>query len=58
MMDEIEEWNLLAAHYCVLWVCRDGNNASTWAGWEQLETQLRSKLFGDFVDGVGTYSSV
>lgn len=25
MVDELEEWELLAAHYCVVWAWRDGN---------------------------------
>jgi len=29
MLDEIEEWTLLARHYCVAWGCRDGDDAET-----------------------------
>ena len=39
MVDEIEEWKLLAAHYCVVWAWRDGENSNVWDGWKQLETQ-------------------
>lgn len=27
MVDELEEWELLAAHYCVVWAWRDGEQA-------------------------------
>lgn len=28
MVDEVEEWELLAAHYCVVWAWRDGEAAA------------------------------
>lgn len=28
MVDELEEWELLAAHYCVVWAWRDGEAAA------------------------------
>ena len=37
MVDEVEEWELLAAHYCVVWGWRDGNAEeakTTWKGWK------------------------
>ncbi|KAL2823353.1 S-adenosyl-L-methionine-dependent methyltransferase [Aspergillus cavernicola] len=37
MLDEMEEWKLLAQHYCVAWGWREG---STWFdGWRELEEQ-------------------
>ena len=42
MVDEVEEWELLAKHYCVCWGWRDGDFAGTGLGvfsraWAQLE---------------------
>ena len=42
MVDEVEEWDLLASHYCVLWARRDSDDRGNWAGWEQLETLIFS----------------
>ncbi|KAL9599406.1 MAG: hypothetical protein Q9219_003843 [cf. Caloplaca sp. 3 TL-2023] len=37
MVDEVEEWRLLAGHYCVAWGWRDGqregNEGGVWRGW-------------------------
>lgn len=35
MLDEVEEWVLLARHYCVVWGWRGGG----WKGWEGVEAQ-------------------
>ncbi|KAL6231324.1 leucine carboxyl methyltransferase 1 [Aspergillus navahoensis] len=37
MLDEMEEWNLLAQHYCVAWGWREGSTRFT--GWRELEQQ-------------------
>ncbi|KAL9124377.1 MAG: hypothetical protein Q9217_006288 [Psora testacea] len=37
MVDEVEEWELLAAHYCVVWGWRSGeaeNGKAIWKRWE------------------------
>lgn len=39
MLDEVEEWQLLARHYCIAWGWRDGNDSSVFGGWEALEAQ-------------------
>lgn len=40
MLDEVEEWRLLAQHYCVAWGWRDGKadegGLDVWAGWKKL----------------------
>ncbi|KAL8940221.1 MAG: hypothetical protein Q9216_002930 [Gyalolechia sp. 2 TL-2023] len=40
MMDEVEEWRLLAGHYCVAWGWRDGDEKAkdegVWEGWRKL----------------------
>ncbi len=36
-LDEIEEWVLLAGHYCVIWAWRGDNGAGSWAGWKDLK---------------------
>lgn len=33
MLDEMEEWQLLARHYCVAWGWRDAEDGSPFAGW-------------------------
>ncbi|KAB2579896.1 Leucine carboxyl methyltransferase 1 [Lasiodiplodia theobromae] len=38
-LDEEEEWNLLAAHYCVAWGWRDGEDAVFGTAWKQLKAQ-------------------
>jgi [phosphatase 2A protein]-leucine-carboxy methyltransferase len=43
MLDEIEEWRLLAQHYCVAWGWsqNDGNeNMRVFDGWKRIENQL------------------
>ncbi|KAL5045336.1 leucine carboxyl methyltransferase 1 [Aspergillus fruticulosus] len=37
MLDEMEEWKLLAQHYCVAWGWREGSTRFT--GWRELEQQ-------------------
>ncbi|KAL4866428.1 hypothetical protein BDV12DRAFT_172770 [Aspergillus spectabilis] len=37
MLDEMEEWKLLAQHYCVAWGWRDGT--ARFDGWRELEQQ-------------------
>lgn len=39
MLDEVEEWQLLARHYCIAWGWRDGDDSSVFGGWETLEAQ-------------------
>ncbi|KAL5334655.1 S-adenosyl-L-methionine-dependent methyltransferase [Aspergillus crustosus] len=43
MLDEMEEWKLLAQHYCVAWGWRDGHgdgsDSARFAGWRELEQQ-------------------
>lgn len=41
MLDEIEEWKLLAGHYCVAWGYRDGDDAAA-------ETQVFNKAWKNF----------
>ena len=41
MMDEVEEWDLLAAHYCVVWAWRGDRNGSTWILWRQMKEDLK-----------------
>ncbi|KAL8691885.1 MAG: hypothetical protein Q9218_002990 [Villophora microphyllina] len=40
MVDEVEEWRLLAGHYCVAWGWRDGDvntqDEDIWQGWKGL----------------------
>lgn len=39
MVDEVEEWRLLAGHYCVAWGWRDGDGEAkdkgVWEGWRE-----------------------
>ncbi len=39
MMDEVEEWNLLASHYCVVWGWRGGDDKKTWKLWVEVASQ-------------------
>jgi [phosphatase 2A protein]-leucine-carboxy methyltransferase len=39
MLDEMEEWELLARHYCIAWGWRDRDDISAFAGWRDLEAQ-------------------
>jgi [phosphatase 2A protein]-leucine-carboxy methyltransferase len=39
MLDEMEEWRLLARHYCISWGWRNGNNAAAFSGWTTLQAQ-------------------
>lgn len=34
MVDEVEEWKLLAGHYCVAWGWRD-SEGDVWSGWRE-----------------------
>ena len=42
MMDEMEEWIMLADHYCLVWAWRDGEEASTWNGWRDMRGKVGS----------------
>ncbi|KOS41182.1 hypothetical protein ACN38_g7947 [Penicillium nordicum] len=39
MLDEMEEWELLARHYCIAWGWRDRHDVLAFAGWKDLEGQ-------------------
>ncbi len=39
MVDEVEEWELLAGHYCVCWGWR---GKGTWEGWKDMAEQLKA----------------
>lgn len=39
MLDEMEEWRLLARHYCISWGWRNGNNPGAFSGWTTLQAQ-------------------
>lgn len=39
MLDEMEEWQLLARHYCIAWGWRDGNDTSAFSGWTSFKAQ-------------------
>ncbi|KAJ5879710.1 Leucine carboxyl methyltransferase eukaryotic [Penicillium solitum] len=39
MLDEMEEWQLLARHYCIAWGWRDRHDIPAFAGWKDLEGQ-------------------
>lgn len=39
MLDELEEWELLARHYCIAWGWRDRDDISAFAGWKDLQAQ-------------------
>lgn len=39
MLDEMEEWRLLARHYCIAWGWRDGNDAEAFDGWSSIQAQ-------------------
>ncbi|OJK04705.1 hypothetical protein ASPACDRAFT_38264 [Aspergillus aculeatus ATCC 16872] len=39
MLDEMEEWRLLARHYCVAWGWREGVGRKVFEGWRGLEGQ-------------------
>lgn len=38
MVDEVEEWKLLARHYCVVWGCRQ-KEGSVWEKWRRVKGQ-------------------
>ncbi|KAK4693927.1 hypothetical protein P7C71_g3560, partial [Lecanoromycetidae sp. Uapishka_2] len=38
MVDEVEEWELLAGHYCVAWAWR--GNEELWQGWRNMAKQM------------------
>lgn len=40
MVDEVEEWELLARHYCVAWGWRGGPEDDIWEGWKSLAEKL------------------
>lgn len=39
MLDEMEEWELLARHYCIAWGWRDRDDISAFKGWKNLQAQ-------------------
>lgn len=39
MLDEMEEWRLLAQHYCVSWGWRDGDDDAVFHGWKTMPAQ-------------------
>lgn len=40
MLDEVEEWKLLARHYCVVWGWKNGEGESKgWEGWKAVAAQ-------------------
>lgn len=39
MLDEMEEWQLLARHYCIAWGWRDGSDPSAFDRWSALPAQ-------------------
>lgn len=39
MLDEMEEWRLLARHYCIAWGWRNGHDAEAFGGWTAIEAQ-------------------
>ena len=40
MVDEVEEWELLAGHYCVAWGWRRGAKDELWEGWNEMAERL------------------
>lgn len=40
MVDEVEEWELLAGHYCVAWGWRGGPEDEVWDGWKSMAKKL------------------
>lgn len=38
-LDEMEEWRLLARHYCISWGWRNGDDAAVFSGWTTLQAQ-------------------
>ena len=40
MVDEVEEWELLAGHYCVAWGWRGGPKEDVWEGWKSMAERL------------------
>ncbi len=40
MVDEVEEWELLAGHYCVAWGWRGGPEHVVWDGWKSMAENL------------------
>lgn len=40
MVDEVEEWELLAGHYCVAWGWRGGLEDDVWEGWKSMTETL------------------
>ncbi|KAJ5614030.1 hypothetical protein N7528_007684 [Penicillium herquei] len=39
MLDEMEEWQLLARHYCIAWGWREGDGTAAFNGWTTLPAQ-------------------
>lgn len=40
MVDEVEEWELLAGHYCVAWGWKGGPEDDEWEGWKSMAEKL------------------
>jgi len=41
MLDEVEEWTMLAQHYCVAWGWREGDGGrGFWKTWNGMESQV------------------
>ena len=47
MMDEVEEWDLLAAHYCVAWGWRGGQEVGVWDGWKRMAETMSGNYTSD-----------
>ena len=48
MLDEVEELNMLARHYCVAWGWRDGTTddggGGIWEGWRNVRSQVKTNV--------------
>ena len=45
MVDEVEEWRLLAGHYCVAWGWREGEGEEgkgVWEGWKDEHAPVKA----------------
>ncbi|KAL9133304.1 MAG: hypothetical protein Q9175_005516 [Cornicularia normoerica] len=43
MVDEVEEWELLAGHYCVAWGWRGWLKDDVWEGWKRMAERVGGK---------------
>ena len=46
MVDEVEEWELLAGHYCVAWGWRSESEDDIWEGWKSMAEKFGRELIG------------